>query len=82
MDWVDIALHAGIAAAAVALASLVGWHWHAVPLVWVAFAAREASQARRKYGRWLAPWSTQKWLEAMAPLPAGMIAAAIAAALR
>lgn len=71
LDWVDIALHAGIAFAVVFVVGLFG------PPVWLALAltilnaafwwTREAWQGRQKYGTWRFTWSRQKIAEAVAP---------------
>lgn len=78
LDLVDIALHAGIAFAAVFVACLFG------PPVWLALAltvvnagfwwSREAWQGRRKYGTWRFAWSRQKIAEAVAPTITGTLA--------
>jgi hypothetical protein len=83
MDWGDIALHAAVAAAAVLVAGCIGLHWHMAVLVAVVFVAREAMQARAKYGAWLPleKWSAQKLGEAIAPIGAALICAIIVEAI-
>lgn len=78
MDWIDIILHAVIAAAIVILgAHLAANAWIVAVAMAITFFVREACQARTKYGRWLLPWqwSAQKLLEAIAPAVAAFGAA-------